>query len=189
MAVAGFRRWNSLGGDLAAAGVADVAVAGGVATVGTADAADDLVHHWKRVHTVQADLEGADRGNDAGLPKDRHEVKVERKGIDSRRMEHGEVIVPAETAAVDAGGRWATGTAAEVVEAVMRRVDAAGDVALKGVEVEAEAVGDDDGVAAVTAVAVAAVVFGEAFVMVRLAWNAGPCWAIGRDENPNGRVF
>ncbi|KAF8442756.1 hypothetical protein BGX38DRAFT_770122 [Terfezia claveryi] len=125
-------------------------------------------------------------GSDAGLPKDRHEVMVERKGIDLRGMEHGEVIVPAETAAVDAGGRWESGTAAEIVEAVVRGVDAAGDVALKGVVAEAEAVGDDDGVSAVAG-AVAAVVF-EAFV-VRLTWNAGPCWAIGRDENPNGRVF
>ena len=199
VAVAGFRRWSSLGGDSVAAAVAGVAVAvaagvaGGVATAGTADAADDLVHRWERVHTVQAALEGADRGSDAGLPEDRHGVMVEHRGIDSREREHGEVIVPVETAAVDAAGRRATDTAAEVVEAVVGGVGAACDVALRGVEVEGvevEAVGDDDDVAAVTAaVAVVAVVFAEAFVMVRLAWNAGPCWAIGRDENPNGRVF
>ncbi|KAF8429031.1 hypothetical protein EV426DRAFT_713771 [Tirmania nivea] len=186
--VADFRHWSSLGVDSVV--VAGVAVAGGVADgaapVGTADADDDLVHHWERVHTVQADLEGADRGSEADLPEDRHGVKVERTGIDSQEREHGEVIVLAETAAVDAGRRWATGTAAEVVEAVVGGVDAACDVALREVEVEvAEAVGEDD-----VAVAVVAVVFAEAFVMmVHLAWNAGPCWAIGRDENPNDAFF
>jgi len=47
-AVAGFQHWSSLGDDLVAVAIAGVAVAG-AATVGTVDAADDLV---ERVHTV-----------------------------------------------------------------------------------------------------------------------------------------
>lgn len=126
-----------------------------------------------------------DRGSDAGLPGEHHGVMVEHRGIDSQERGHGEVIVSVETA-VDAGGRGVAGTA-EFVEAVVG-VDAAGDVALRGAEVEAVEAVDGDGVAA--AAVVVAVVFAEAFAMtVRLAWNVGPCWAIRRDENLNGRVF
>lgn len=130
------------------------------------------------------------KGNDVDLPDDLHEVKEVRKGSDSQEREHDAVTVQADSAAADAvdvGDSLAAGIAVELEVAAKEEEeeeDVAGDAALVLVVAVAAAagcvvVGDD-----------VVFVFAAVFAMTaRLAWSAGPCWTIRRDENLDGRVF